>query len=244
MVRKRRVSKKSFLGKGDDLVAGSLVSDDVTQRRLWVVVAAVVLIAVLTVGWFWWKHNNRKQEETASNLFYEAYQVYEEAKAKDNALEESMEKFRAIVEEYPQTSSGKLGLFYLGNCRFSLKQFDEAIISYNKFLEDATYQPELAILAYDSLGYCYEGKKDYQKALEYFQKTIDPHPGLGESGYLNVGRCYDVLGDKDGSLKIYNRFLVEYPDSRKKSFVEEKMRKLEAKSGGMNTDDDAAPEPD
>ena len=243
MVRKRRVSKKSFFGKSTEPVSGSLVADEFTQRWLWVFVAAVVLIIALTAGWFWRKHDNRKNEETAANLFYKAYQVYEDAKAKDNALEEPMGKFQTIVEKYPRTSSGKLSLFYLGNCRFSLKQFDEAIVSYNKFLEDFSSQPQFTILAYDSLGYCYEEKKDYQKALEYFQKTIDPHPGLGEIGYLNVGRCYDALGDKDGSLKIYKRFIVEFPDSRKKSFVEEKIRKLEAKSGGMNTDD-AVPEPD
>jgi len=92
----------------------------------------------------------------------------------------------------------------------------------------------LALLAYDSLGYCYEVKKDYKKALEYFQKTITPHPSLGESGYLNVGRCFEALGDSEGGLNIYKKFLLEFPDSSKKSLIQDKIKGLELKRGPVS----------
>jgi Uncharacterized protein conserved in bacteria len=112
-----------------------------------------------------------------------------------------------------------------------MKKFDEAIDAYNKFLKKVSSQPQLALLADDSLGYCYEEKKDYKKAVEYFQKTITPSPGLGESGYLNVGRCFEALGDSEGSLNIYKKFLLEFPDSSKKSFIQEKIKGIESKRG-------------
>jgi len=111
------------------------------------------------------------------------------------------------------------------------EKFDEAIDAYNKFLESFSSQPQLALLAYDSLGYCYEEKKDYKKALEYFQKTITPHPGLGEIGYLNVGRCFQARGDSEGSLNIYKKFLLEFPDSSQKSFIQDKIKGIELKYG-------------
>jgi len=60
----------------------------------------------------------------------------------------------------------------------------------------------------EGLGYSYEGKKDYEKALQAFQKIVEEGESfqLGDA-YLNVGRCYEKLGKNKEALKNYKAYL-------------------------------------
>jgi tetratricopeptide (TPR) repeat protein len=137
--------------------------------------------------------------------------------------------FQAVKEKYPHTGSGLLSLFYLGNCQFAMKKIDDAIVSYEQFSRKMSKENQMTLMAHDSLGYCYEEKKDYKKALELFEMTLTPPPGLGESGYFNVARCYEMLGDRDNAVKTYKKILVEYPQSLRIAEVQEKIKVLESK---------------
>lgn len=228
MVRRRRISKKPFDGKGEELIPTTSPFLDFAQEfRFHLIVGAVVLL-VCVGGFVGWKYETGKKEKEASVLFHQAYNVYQGWLEGENTAEESLQVFQSLAQKYPRTSSGMLGLFYVGNCQYAMKQFDGAIFSYNTFLEKVPSQTQLALLAYDSLGYCYEGKGDFAKAIEYFQKTIAPAPGLGENAYLNVARCYEGQKDTKNSLQFYNKFLSEFPDSDRVQFVREKIKRLEA----------------
>lgn len=234
MVRKIKGSNKITIGRRAEAVPSGTPFFELVRNNLLYLILGLVAILFLSVGGFLWNYFDKKNEEKASTLFYQAYQIFKESKEKETSLEEPMKLFQLIIKDYPKTSASELSLFYLGNCRFVMKKFDMAIDAYNNFLKKVSSQPQLALLAYDSLGYCYEEKKDYKNALEYFQKTITPHPGLGETGYLNAGRCFEALGDSKGSLNIYKKFLLEFPDSSKKSFIQEKIKGIELKNGPVS----------
>jgi len=229
LVRKIKGSNKITFGRSAEAVPSATPFFELVKNNLLYPILVLVAILLLSGGFFLWNYFDKKNEEKASTLFYQAYQIFKESKQKEVSLEEPMKLFQTIIKDYPRTSASELSFFYLGNCQFVMKKFDEAIDAYNKFLEKVFSQPQLALLAYDSLGYCYEEKKDYKKALEYFQKTITPHPGLGENGYLNAGRCFEALGDSEGSLNLYKKFLLEFPDSSQKSFIQEKIKGIELK---------------
>ena len=231
LVRKIKGSNKIPMGRITETAPSATPFFEVVKNNLLYLILGVVAILLLSGGGGLWNYFDKKNEEKASALFYQACQTFKESKQKESSLEQSIKLFQTIIKNYPSTSASELSFFYLGNCRFVMKKFDEAIDAYNNFLKKASSQPQLALLAYDSLGYCYEEKNDYKKALEYFQKTITPHPGLGENGYLNVGRCFEALGDDEGSLNIYKKFLLEFPDSSRKSFIQEKIKRIELKSG-------------
>jgi len=231
LVRKIKGSNKITIGRSAEAVPSVATFFELVKNNLLYPILGLVAILLLSGGFFLWNYFDKKNEEKASILFFQAYQIFKESKQKEASLEEPSKLFQTIIKEYPRTSASELSFFYLGNCQFVMKKFDEAIDAYNNFLGKVFSQPQLTLLAYDSLGYCYEEKKDYKKALEYFQKTITPSPGLGESGYLNAGRCFEALGDSEGSLNIYKKFLLEFPDSSKKSFIQEKIKGIELKSG-------------
>jgi tetratricopeptide (TPR) repeat protein len=60
----------------------------------------------------------------------------------------------------------------------------------------------------EGLGYAYEGKKDYEKALQAYQKILEEGENFQlANACLNMGRCYEKLGKKKEALENYKAFL-------------------------------------
>ncbi|MCX8012203.1 MAG: tetratricopeptide repeat protein, partial [Desulfobacterota bacterium] len=168
MARKKQkpiIIPKISSGKPAEKITPTYSLINFFQKNFLLIVVGIVLILLAGGGLFFWNIFNKRAEEKASNLFYQAYVSYKAAKTQSKDWEEPMNLFAKITQDYPRTRAAGLSFFYLGNCQFNLKKFDEAIKSYNQFLSRFSAQPQLAILAYDSLGYCYEEEKNYQKAL-------------------------------------------------------------------------------
>jgi len=230
LVKRRRIAKKLFDSKGEDLIPTTSPFLEFAQKYRFYLITGAVLVLLGTGGFYGWKYETSKKEKMASLLFHQAYNVYQGWLKGENTVGEPLQLFQSLAQKYSGTNSGMLGLFYVGNCQYAMKNFDDAITSYNRFLKRVPSQTQLALLAYDSLGYCYEEKQDFKRAIEYFQKTITPAPGLRENGYLNIARCYEGQSDTKNSLQIYKKFLSEFPESERVHFVREKIQKLDTKS--------------
>ncbi|MFC1867520.1 type II secretion system secretin GspD [Thermodesulfobacteriota bacterium] len=63
------------------------------------------------------------------------------------------------------------------------------------------------------LGFLHLQAKEYDKALEYYEKSIEINP---ENPYaiLNMGFIYEKRGDKDKAAEMYNRLITLNPDER------------------------------
>ena len=229
MVRKRRVSGKSVLDSREQLLTQPSGWTDFAEKNFTYILIGVIALVVVIVGSIVWAYIDNKRETTAAEQFAQSVALYEQVLADDGSIESALERFQSIIREYGGTTSGVLSLFYAGNCSYALKDYDEAIADYERFIAAEPKETHLRILAYDSLGYCFEEKGDYKKAIENFDKTINPAPGLGENGYLNIARCYEALADAENSLKYYQRVILEYPESRMATYVQEKINLLESK---------------
>lgn len=244
MVRKRRVNNKSVLEGRDELLSEPTGFRDFAEKNFAYILAGVAVIVVVIVGSLVWGYIADKRETSAADRFSRSVAFYEQVFAEDGSIAGALEQFESIINEYGGTGSGTLSLFYAGNCHYALGDYDQAIKRYERFLKTAPKETHLTILAYDSLGYCYEEKGDYLKAIEYFEKTVDSAPGLGEMGLLNLARCYEALEDTENSLKYYQRVVLEYPGSQKATYVQEKIEKMEGAGevGESTTDAAAGPE--
>jgi len=230
-VIKRRFDLKSIVGDLSENPA-SPASPFLTfaQKNLSYIAAAIIVIFLSLSVFLAWKYFDGKKENQAMIAYFQAYKSYEKSIKEDRSLDQPLQLFQATAEEYQGTSAEVLSFFYIGNCQFAMKNYDSAIDSYHDFLQSVSDQTNLVLLACDSLGYCYEEKKDFSNAIKYFKKTIVPPPGLGEDGCLNIARCYESIGDKENSLTFYNKVIVEYPDSSNINFVREKIRLLQSMS--------------
>lgn len=228
MVKTRRVAKKPFEVKPELPVPYYFTLADFCRRYMSQILVGVAAVMLLGAGVLVWRYMEGQQEERAATLLYEAGKVFKKAHEEDRPLEEALQLYQSLVNQYGGTGAGKLGAMYLGDCQYASAKYDEAIATYSAFLRRISKENPLALLAYTSLGYCYEAKGDFKKAVEYFEKTVSPPPGLGEDAYLNVARCYELLEDRENSRKAYEKFLVQYPQAQRADFVRARMKSLQA----------------
>jgi tetratricopeptide (TPR) repeat protein len=192
---------------------------------------AIVLILILSILFF--QRWERKNEEKAYQLFNLAMGTYQmvSAPSREGAPQEyknALEKFNEVITHFPKTSSGKLSNLYKGNIYLRLGEFEEAIKSYESFIKKVGKEKIYRAFAMEGLAYSYEGKKDYEKALNAYQKVIE----LGEhfklaNAYLGMGRCYEKLEKKKEAVENYNAFLKISQKSQMANPIMRKISNLE-----------------
>jgi tetratricopeptide (TPR) repeat protein len=191
----------------------------------------VVLILLLAI--FLFQRWGEKKEENAYQMFSLAAEAYQSVSNpnREASLQEYknvLEKFNEVITKFPRTSSGKLSILYKGNIHLQLNEFDEAAKAYESFLQKAGKEKLYRSFAMEGLGYAYEGKKDYEKAVNAFQKNIE----LGESfqladTYLGMGRCYEKMGKNKEALENFRNFIKVSQKSNMTNAILRKISLLE-----------------
>lgn len=171
----------------------------------------IVLVLLLFI--FLFQRWDEKNEGNASQMFRVAVETYRtvSSPSREGSLQEYktvLEKFDEVITKFPRTSSGKIAILYKGNTYLRLGEFENAIKAYEDFLRKMGKGKLYRSFAMNGLGYSYEGKKEYEKAADAYQKVI----GLGESflltdAYLGLGRCYEKLGKAKEAVENYKNFV-------------------------------------
>jgi tetratricopeptide (TPR) repeat protein len=190
-------------------------------------IASVILI--IAAGIFYWQYTSLKAEKDSFSSFSRALTTMSMDVKTDTEREvvsqQALELFKNVVEKYPKTKTGAASLYYSGNCSLTLKNYDEAIDYYNKFLgkSDKSFV-YLRALAYEGLGYAYEGKGEFTKAIEWFEKQKNEGKDVDISvALLSIARCQELSGDNAAACKSYTDFENEYSSS---SFIETAQMKI------------------
>ena len=232
MVKGKKITKKQ-LKQPDEFIT-------VTQRGLLFIqehskkiVTAGVIIVVIVAGFVFFQMWEKKKEAEANQKFSLATEAYQRVsnpyrEGSPSEVKNALKNFEEVIRQYPGTSGEKLSLLYKGNIHFGLGEFDEAIKAYQAFLEKVGKEELYRIFALEGLGYAYEGKKDYAKAIEFYQQII----ALGEnfqSGdvHLSLGRCYEKIGKNKEALENYSVYLKKAKKSEMTNAVQRKVSMLE-----------------
>jgi tetratricopeptide (TPR) repeat protein len=193
--------------------------------------AAILLVILLSV--FLFQKWQEKREGEAHQKFSSALEIYQMTSSRSQEGSPSeykavLERLDEVITKFPRTPSGKFSLLYKGNVHLRLGEFDEAIRAYEAFLQRVGGEKLYRVFAMEGLGYAYEGKKDYEKALDAYQKIVD----MGDhfqmpSAYLCMGRCYERLNKSKEALESYKAFLKTSQKSVMTNAVLEKVSHLE-----------------
>lgn len=190
------------------------------------------IVLILLLSFFFFQRWEKKNEGNGYQLYSLATEAYQMVSTpyREGSLQEYknvLEKFNETITKFPRTSSGKLSVLYKGNIHLRLGEFEEAIKAYESFLQKAGKEELYRSLAMEGLGYSYEGKKDYEKAVNAFQKVIDLAENfqLGNA-YLGMGRCYEKLGKNKEALENYKNFLKVSQKSQMTNIVLRKISNL------------------
>ena len=232
MARGKKITKKK-LKEPDEFISFTQQAYMFIQghlRKIAVIAGVIVAIALAIIFYRMWENKKEAEADRKLSLAMEVYQKasssYQEVPAAE--YKSALAKFEEVIKEYPGTAAGKIAVLQKGNLHLKLGDFDEALKAYQAFLDKAGHEKLYRLFALQGMGYAYEGKKDYAKAVEAYQQVID----LGEtfqSGetYLSLGRCYEKLGKNQQALESYKAFLKTAKESETTSSVLRKVSLLE-----------------
>lgn len=109
----------------------------------------------------------------------------------------------------------KLKNYQLGYCFFKLKQYDQAIASYNKFLNtepSVNYKLDAVLRLADS----YFVSAQYWTAAESYNKAIALNHPKSDYAHFQKAICYGFLQKNDKKITDLEKFLVNYSRSNYK----------------------------
>lgn len=177
------------------------------------IAAGVGMVAVIAAAFVLFRIWEARKENEASqrlNLAMEAVQLANNPYREGSPAEykNALTKMDDIVKAFPGTSSGTFALLYKGNIHLKLGEFDEAIKAYDAFLARGGREGLYTLLALEGVGYAYEGKKDYGKAIEAYQKIVAMDQGFqAREARLQMGHCYEKLGKNKEAVESYRAYL-------------------------------------
>ena len=204
----------------------------VTAHRR-VISAGVVIVCLIIAGVFLWTRHGEQQERHASFLLYQGMIALKEADglAGDEArkgYEKALNILKESAEAHGSTRSGRLSLFFVAKCLGRLNRHDEAIQQYEAFLSGNEKNPVYRAMAKQSLGFAYESRKDYEKALACFKEVSAMERSfLTEEATLAVARVHEAMGQKREALDAYREYLTSHPDSVETSHIRRRVALLE-----------------
>jgi len=232
MVAAKKISKKK-LKEPDEFIT---VSEQVflfVRDHLKKVATGVIIVVAILLAIFIYQMWERKKEGEAQTAFASAMEVYQKVSSAykegtPQQYKDVLGRMDEITKKFPRTSPGKMSYLYKGNLHLRLGEFDEAIKAYTTFLDKGEKEKLLRAFATEGLGYAYEGKKDYAKALESYQKTIESGGSFQmANAYLGAGRCYEKLGKTKEALESYRAYLKAAQKSQESNMVQHKIALLE-----------------
>lgn len=200
------------------------ISDN--KSKIYIISGVVFLILLLSAGWYLYRLN---YEGNAQKLYTKAYiTTLRTNLAGGNIDQNVMKLYQDVISQYPGTNAANISHYRMGNLYFQLNDIEASIKAYQEFLKDASKDSELTTLAYISMGYCYESKKDFKNALDFFEKAANTTSASNfESiNYRNIARIYEELNNREKAIEYYQKSLGKAVDPSVEQLIKRKISSL------------------
>ena len=232
MTSTKKIIKKKLREPDEFITLTERAYLSVTHHAKSIAVGAGIVLVLLSFIFFFqkWENKNAENAYQMFNSVVDTYQMvsspYREGSPQE--YKNVIERFNEVITQFPKTPGGKLAVLYKGNIHLRLGEFDEAIKAYESYLEKAGKEKLYRSFAMEGLGYSYEGKRDYEKAMNAFQKVIDLGVGFQlANAYLGLGRCCEKMGKTKEALENYKSFIKISQTSQMANIVLRKISSLE-----------------
>jgi tetratricopeptide (TPR) repeat protein len=208
MAAKTRITKKT-LKKPDEFVTWGSRAMAYALAHITYIVLGILLVVALIVASFFWRQHQAAKEEMAFTLLGKGIALYEQ----EGRREQAFPIFAELIKDYPGTKPGNVALLYRGRSSMLQQDYDHAIADFDLFLKRSS-EPYLRTIALNALGNSYWAKGEYQKAIDQFQKIIDSgDEWLKPYVYLQMGMCWEKLGEKKKAIEAYQKSFKLLPSS-------------------------------
>ncbi|MFP4082178.1 MAG: tetratricopeptide repeat protein [Candidatus Aminicenantes bacterium] len=151
----------------------------------------------------------RLERESPKELYLKGEKLYNQEE-----YEKALDVFKEFVEKQPDLYEARVSM---GNCYIKLKQYDKAIQEFEFVLDKLEEEKEdlkgneTAASIYASLGELYMDKNDFDRAKDYFEKSIDIDPSDHALSY-NVAEILFNSNKIDEAIQYYQLTAEIKPD--------------------------------
>jgi outer membrane protein assembly factor BamD (BamD/ComL family) len=205
MRTKVKLSKQQI--KEDKFTTNMLLARDwlTSNWQIVAIAAAVVILIVAGIAYFI-KMQSDKEMESGNRL---AKAV---AEARRQNYQVAILELKAISEEYDGEIGGT-ALLNLANAYYDNKNYDEAISSYQRFINDFHLDNLTTASAIAGIGYALEGKQEFLAAGDKFAEAVERYPDLPSVGDYCVGAIRNFVQghDRAKAEKILNILKEKFP---------------------------------
>jgi tetratricopeptide (TPR) repeat protein len=224
MVVKRRIPKKKLKEPDEFVTWGSKVTNYVLTHIGFIAVGAF-LVAAIIVALFLWRQHQVTSEEVAYALLGKGVALYHQ----NERREEALSAFSQLIKDYPRTKGGQVALLYRGRYYMLRQEYDLAVEDFQLSLKRSS-QPLLRAIALNALGNSYWAKRDYHRAIDYFRQVVASGEGwLKPYALLQIGMCWEKLGEKKKAVETYQESLKLLPPSPWGTLAKTRLKKLGGK---------------
>jgi len=183
------------------------------RKKLGMAAGIVVVLVIAVFIYFSNKKTKNEEAETKLSAIISLYQQGKFNEAINGDPAAGMTGLNEIVANYGSTNAGQTAKFFLANCLYSIKDYDNAL----KYYEDYSGNNDLikgSCIA--GMGAIYEIKGDLRKAAEYYEKAVKVNKELiiNQENLYNALRIYAQLDDKESAQRLYKVLKEDYPKSK------------------------------
>ncbi len=172
-------------------------------RAIYVAFGALILIAALTLGYIYLIHNPKSEKA------YEAYNKVEMTAMGNDSI--AAAEYAKVADNYSGTPA-KLAQLGAAEALYNLGKYKEAAARLEKFSsKDKVLDANAAAL----LGDCYVNLKQYDKAIDAFNRAIkvsEANPQIAPRVLLKEAVVFDAQKKYDKALECYENINKNYPE--------------------------------
>ncbi len=224
MAKKTKVSSPTGLENVEQTLTRTEQYLEENYRRLlnWL----AVVVAIVAVIWLGRIFLNKKSSEAQSQM-YQA-EMYFEKDSMSLALygDGNFLGFIDIESSYKMTRAGNLARYYAGIAFLKMGQYEDAISYLGRFKKR---DKVLSATATAALGDAHIELGDIEKGISYYKEAVSLSSGnsfLAPVFMMKAGIAYEVKGDYESALDIYQRIRDEYPASSEGSNAERQIARV------------------
>ena len=189
---------------------------------------AVILILAIALGYTWIKSGKTQAADSALSHAMALYQatvkdIPEGSETETENLKTALNSLEEVAAEFPRSHQGQTASLFKANVLFRLGRYQEAADTIEG-LKKKNMELVEGINAFYLLARSYEAMEDYPKAIESYNaaKTRDGGDMIPIID-IDLARCYELTGDVDKAIAIYDEIMSEYPGTIYSTRAEKKL---------------------
>jgi tetratricopeptide (TPR) repeat protein len=247
IIKKRPARKKPV--QEDEVKSAALQALDKIKERQRQVITGLSAVAVMVVLYVAFALYSSSLQSRAYSLEREAYQqYYGETSVESTSAEEKWKTALNLYNKSLDVKETPSALFYAGNCYYNLKDYDNAIKQYTRFIDTFSSDKGILPLVYQKLASAYFQTNQNDKGLAALAGLKEVDSGIfRDTALVLEARQYERTEEKEKALETYRKIIADFPaspwgtEANSKVSAEEKKQEASAENEtdeGKNASED------